>query len=898
MADYAPEVPGAESWDPTNAAVFADLLQVGAGAPVALALRHPTYPYAGEWDGRSQDALFAFASGYLARVGHLFGLPAGLAVAGEAGFAPSDQGLPLGWLPVSWGSRDVSPEPDDARESRWVEHFDRLAPEDAAGGPDAPAPALLDRTLTLLAVQTLDGGFPGGARFALRSGIGIGVLARVVQVGAGALSVRIVGAWANPELAASFSPGAPGIRGLLAGQDREAFHHAFASDRIRHGLAQAAGLAPDRSLWISGYRLLAVGDDTTVAQVWGSVSTGPRGEAPYLLSGRVTFATGTNALAGRVESVRTERTDVHAAPARANLFGRDPASLAGEKGVVGARPTREPRRLGTHRSSRVLPGLTAPAPGTPIALDDGDGYVRVMRSAVVDPAADPTLPVSVALDAITDARVHEFAAASAYRNVRRGFDAMLRSGLDPKSAFAFADLPVRVRYRDRMKHGPGRDGRAVNALVDFEPPAANLLTTAPSAGASRPLEVRFALGDLLRTQSRRHLLGVAADPRWAWHEFGHVVLAAATGELEFPFAHSVGDALAAIASDPDSRLATNPELRGLTFPWVYLHRRHDRPVGSGWSWSGRRHRRTRFPTIASPLPRKGYESEQILSTTLFRLYRALGGDTQKRVRLPAGGSEWVPDASARRRASDYVLYLVLRALLTPGWAGNVPIAHAEQFAALLMLVDAVTSTQGGRVGGCAHKVVRSAFEAQGMYAVATADEVIDAPGEPPDVDVYIDDRRPDAEGAHPRGAYVPVSLDWRTGDAPWHAAPGAIRVAGNGVTVEVRNRGRRDAKNVQVAVYVVGGTTVPTAPPPWKGGAWVHAGTAPKQTVPAGDAPVAFGPIALPGGATARLVLAVATCPRDRANADPATGLDCALKPTPLIDLVSGDNNLGLRVLP
>ena len=41
---------------------------------------------------------------------------------------------------------------------------------------------------------------------------------------------------------------------------------------------------------------------------------------------------------------------------------------------------------------------------------------------------------------------------------------------------------------------------------------------------------------------------------------------------------------------PILRLATQRNLRGLTFPWVYLNRRHDRPVSRGWSWCGTRHR--------------------------------------------------------------------------------------------------------------------------------------------------------------------------------------------------------------------------------------------------------------------------------------------------------------------
>ena len=60
-----------------------------------------------------------------------------------------------------------------------------------------------------------------------------------------------------------------------------------------------------------------------------------------------------------------------------------------------------------------------------------------------------------------------------------------------------------------------------------------------------------------------------------------------------------------------------------------------------------------------------------------------------------------------------------------------------------------------------------------------------------------------------------------------------------------------------------------------------------------------FGPFAavpLPTGKR-YLLIAQATCPDDGSNIDPATNSPCSQKPTPLIDLVANDNNLGLRVL-
>jgi hypothetical protein len=45
------------------------------------------------------------------------------------------------------------------------------------------------------------------------------------------------------------------------------------------------------------------------------------------------------------------------------------------------------------------------------------------------------------------------------------------------------------------------------------------------------------------------------------------------------------------------------------------------------------------------------------------------------------------------------------------------------------------------------------------------------------------------------------------------------------------------------------------------------------------------------------VVLAIASCPDDRANTDPSAGLPCASLQARLADLVGGDNNLGVRYL-
>ena len=253
--------------------------------------------------------------------------------------------------------------------------------------------------------------------------------------------------------------------------------------------------------------------------------------------------------------------------------------------------------------------------------------------------------------------------------------------------------------------------------------------------------------------------------------------------------------------------------RGYTFPWVYLHRRHDRAVDRGWGWSGPRHRQDRFPPDDCRCRYKGYDSEQILSTSLFRLYLALGGDT-----VDVSGS---PDRAARQRAADYAVYLILRTIKGMPAFNVGGMQTPDQFVTGLIDSDIATLpfTSPGplnrRVGGWAHKVIRWAFEAQGLYAANPA-AIVYKPGQSLPVDIFIDDNRSNSEGTYTRGGYMPVSLDW-SGGLPkrWHASANAIKIVGNHIWVEVRNRGRTAANGVRVSVWYIAWPTTAGAPPEW-----------------------------------------------------------------------------------
>ncbi len=477
-----------------------------------------------------------------------------------------------------------------------------------------------------------------------------------------------------------------------------------------------------------------------------------------------------------------------------------------------------------------------------------------------------------------------------------------------------AKLPLKIAYRSGVRPGRGKDGQTVNARVMVEGWAADFI--GPTKLGERPaLEMHLALANLSHRGRRNNgsiePLGLAADARWIWHEIGHVLLMASIGELEFRFAHSAGDALAAIVADPGSELAKDDTFRGATFPWVFIPRRHDRCVSQGWSWGGSLHHALSVISNAVLPRRKAYWSEQILSSSLFRLYRCLGGET-------IGVGSTAPDLLVRGSASHYSVYLIMRGIQILGDPGIVPTNDPDQFISALIDADIgtgqwevtfppISGPTFYRIGGCAHKVIRWAFEAQGMYTPAGT--VTNAPGVPPPVDIYIEDLRPTLDAApysrvqYGPGGYVPVSLEWDPSqgesDEPpeWQATDDAINVSGDDISVTVRNRGSEPAENVEVSVWWHEWPDGMAEVPQWNDGYWNACTPA---TVKAAsidkDASAKFNLSHEPPRGR-YLVLAQATCNDDRANTDPKTWLPCTQQRTPLVDLVANDNNLGLRVI-
>jgi hypothetical protein len=169
----------------------------------------------------------------------------------------------------------------------------------------------------------------------------------------------------------------------------------------------------------------------------------------------------------------------------------------------------------------------------------------------------------------------------------------------------------------------------------------------------------------------------------------------------------------------------------------------------------------------------GYFSEQILSTTMFRAYRSIGGDATS--------------INRREFAARYMVYLMLRAIQSLSPQSN-PGSPAE-FLQALLTADGGDWTSEGVAGGAYGKVLVWAFEKQHLNK-----------GAPPSVDVYIDDGR--------AGEYQYVQEYWaattiwnrRNPDGlKGHQEPALGQT--NFAYVKIKNRGTSVANDVIVKGY-------------------------------------------------------------------------------------------------
>jgi hypothetical protein len=353
--------------------------------------------------------------------------------------------------------------------------------------------------------------------------------------------------------------------------------------------------------------------------------------------------------------------------------------------------------------------------------------------------------------------------------------------------------------------------------------------------------------------------GIAADVRVVIHEFGHGVLWDHVDSPNFGFAHSPGDSLAAILHDPISKAPDRFE----TFPFMKqsagLSRNHNRPVSEGWAWGGPANRDD-----------TQYGSEQILSTTLFRIYRAAGGDSDEQ--------------SERVFASRYVSYLILKAVGLLEFMTRDP----DVYVMALTEADAVTTDFEGHPGGAFAKVFRWSFEKQGLYQPPGAPSPVHQPGAPPDVDVYIDDGRD--------GEYMPFLKQVDDAGEIWNRSAedgGLIHeppVAGveSFLYLRVKNRGTSVATEVSVRGFRAPADGGKLWPGDWQP---LAAGKVAAPDIPPGGS-VVVGPLRFtPAAAGEQVLFEVAALGDSSALASVVAG------PIATRRLVQLDNNLAQKRL-
>ncbi len=388
----------------------------------------------------------------------------------------------------------------------------------------------------------------------------------------------------------------------------------------------------------------------------------------------------------------------------------------------------------------ILPNLDAPVGGVQSLRGTYANVINVENPNI----APPTNPAGT--DFNYDVRTNEFAAVNAYYHVDRFFALVESLGFSIATYFNNTTFPLPTDHRDHMNTATGIE---INAHCIGN-------------GMGGIGHVGYALDDLTDTVNP---VGIAADWRVHLHELGgHGVLYEHVNSANFGFSHSAGDSVAVILNDPES-LAPD---RFLLAPWVPITRRFDRDVASGWAWGGSH-------DIG------GYSSEQILATTLFRVYRSIGGDST--------------DLGRRQFASRMMIYLILRAISTLTPATNP--SNALAFANALMAVDLLNWTTEGVYGGAYNKVMRWSFEKQGLYQAPGAPTPVTTAGQPPAVDVYIDDGR--------SGEYPYLAVHWATTTIWNRRNPDGLTSheepalgASNYAYVKIKNRGTQTANNVKV----------------------------------------------------------------------------------------------------
>jgi hypothetical protein len=512
------------------------------------------------------------------------------------------------------------------------------------------------------------------------------------------------------------------------------------------------------------------------------------------------------------------------------VFERDPVTDNG-----GPLPTANSAALNPVRVSDVLPGLAAPVGGTQSLA----GENVTVADGEAPTVAPPTEPAGT--DFNFDSRTDNFAAVNAYYHCDKFFRLLDGMGFTQAGYFGGTTFPTTVDHRG---HYGTTDGIEVNAHCDG------------NAGGNGIGLTGFCLAD---TGDTTNPIGIACDYRVVLHELGgHGVLYNHVNKANLGFSHSAGDSVAAILNDPASQAAD----RFQTFPWVFstINRRHDRPVTGGWGWGG-----------VNDL--NGYSTEQILATTHFNIYRSLGGDSA--------------NLAAQQFASRMAVYLILRAIATLTPATNP--ANVSGWVTALMTADAGDWVTENLTGGAYNKVIRWAFEKQGLYQPAGAPTPTTNAGAPPAVDVYMDDGR--------TGEYQ-YQPNWWSCQSIWnrlhndggtaHEEP--VTNQTNYVYVKIKNRGTQNATNVVVKAFHANPAAGLSYPIDWFP---MNTAQLAAADVPANNAgEITVGPFAwVPTHVGHECLFMIVSATGDTSNVDNIAAGDSI----PEWRLVPNDNNIGQR---
>lgn len=428
------------------------------------------------------------------------------------------------------------------------------------------------------------------------------------------------------------------------------------------------------------------------------------------------------------------------------VFTNDPITSTGVLTNTANQPNAV---LNPLRDDVTLQNLNGPVAGVQSLIGSQVQVIDVDTPTI----APPTEPTGTDFD--YQSRTDNFSAANSYYHADELFSVIADLGFPLATYFDVTGFPVDIDHRASTGSGNGVE---VNAFC-----AGN--ATGDGIGF-----VGYCLADLTDVANP---LGRAVDKYVHWHEIcGHGILWDHVDSPNFGFAHSAGDGLAGIQNDPESLLREMNLVQRFQYaPFRGLDRWMNRDVALGWGWGG-------------TSDTNGYNSEQILATCHFRIYRSIGGDST--------------NLGRRQFAARVATYLILRAVgdLTPMTNPGNPLDWCTR----LIATDLLDWTSEGLSGGAYNKVIRWAFEEQGLFQPLGAPTPVTTAGALPEVDVYVDDGR---GGEYP---YQPVH--WAN-QSIWNrnAADGltghqsAILGATNYAYVKVKNRGTSAAANVTVKGY-------------------------------------------------------------------------------------------------